>query len=212
MLNGIHFGCGQAFGFIYFERQLGAGGLLLGLCLTTQAAIEVPLFRIAPALVRRMGTRTALLTCMLAGAYRFGGEAAARHAWQALPFEAGHGWSFAVGYVVRSVLSETYGTPLGLSATIVGLISTTEAFGGLIAIVGGGLLTDVLGLRRVFGILSGALAVAALPLLWYGLPSVSRAGVGAARCVLGRRRGGDRGGVIRFLRGVALRSDAPHPS
>ena len=47
VLVGLQMGIGFAFGFIYLEEELHAPGFLIGLSLTAQAAIEVPLFRAA---------------------------------------------------------------------------------------------------------------------------------------------------------------------
>jgi MFS family permease len=46
-LVGLQMGIGFTFGFIYLKEELHAAGFLIGLSLTAQAAIEVPLFRSA---------------------------------------------------------------------------------------------------------------------------------------------------------------------
>lgn len=46
-LVGLQMGIGFTFGFIYLKEELRATGFLVGLSLTAQAAIEVPLFRSA---------------------------------------------------------------------------------------------------------------------------------------------------------------------
>lgn len=43
LLCGMHFGIGFAYGFLFLEDELGASGLQLGLSLTSQALLEVPL-------------------------------------------------------------------------------------------------------------------------------------------------------------------------
>lgn len=62
-----------------------------------QAAVEVPIFRLSGWLIEAFGgVRPALLTTSLAGALRMCGWWAATDPLAVLPFEVGHGWSFAL--------------------------------------------------------------------------------------------------------------------
>ena len=69
---GLQFGIAFSLGFVYFEEVLHASGVMLGLALTAQAVVEVPLFQVAPRVVRWLGVRTALDLCVAGGAiWRF---------------------------------------------------------------------------------------------------------------------------------------------
>ena len=107
---------------------------MLGLALTAQAVVEVPLFQVAPRVVRWLGVRTALDLCVAGGAIRFAGyylagafadALGADGAYVVLPFEVFHGMSFAISYTVIAVVAEEYAS-VGLQATVVGAEASTQ--------------------------------------------------------------------------------------
>ena len=133
-LAGMQFGIVFSFGFLYLEHELHANGAQLGLSLTAQALLEVPLFQVAAALIRRMGKITALLTCMLAAAIRCFGYVTMRSIWAVLPFEAFHGWAFAIMYTSLALLGEEYAS-VGLQATVQGLGNSAQQAGSFSAVL-----------------------------------------------------------------------------
>ena len=172
-LVGMHFGIAFGFGFPYLEGELGASGLQIGLTLTAQALLEVPLFQVAGRLAHTLGLRTALLTCMLAATFRFSGWVAVTSAWWVLPFEVGHGWSFALYYTCAALLAEEF-TASGLQATVLGCSSSALQAGSLVATLLWTLLITELGMRTAFLLAALLFAVASLPLL-SEVPRVCRA-------------------------------------
>eukprot|EP00966_Prymnesium_polylepis_P059133 1370763-Prymnesium_polylepis.1 len=60
-----------------------------------------------------------MLSCMLAAAIRFAGYVTMPQMALVLPFEVGHGYSFALYYTTMSLYSETFAA-IGLQATILG--------------------------------------------------------------------------------------------
>ena len=61
-----------------------------------------------------------MLSCMLAAAARFGGYISVGSAAWVLPFEAAHGWSFAITYTSMALMAEEHAAS-GLQATILGI-------------------------------------------------------------------------------------------
>ena len=186
---GFQMGIGFAFGFVYLKRGLHAPGVVIGLSLTFQAAIEVPLFRAANCLVRSLGgVRPALLSTSLAGSIRWLGWWAATTPLAPLPFEAGHGWSFALAFTCISLVADDF-TASGLQQTVVGILNSALSFGNIVATVGWGVVVEAVGLRDSFGVAALVFAVAALPLLMYAPGCVRGAASAALQCATGSRRG-----------------------
>ena len=164
-LVGLQMGIGFTFGFIYLKEELHAPGFLVGLSLTAQASVEVPLFRAASAIVARLGgLRPALLSTSLAGALRFCGWAVAPNAWAVLPFECGHGWAFALSYTSMATIGDLFAEDK-LQATVVGLLSSCMGLGNLAATSGWGFVVEGLGLRASFSAAAAIFGLASLPLL-----------------------------------------------
>ena len=183
-----------AFGFIYVQEELHASGLQLGFTLTAQAAIEVPLFQVSGLLVKALGVRTSLFTCLLVSAIRsaelqmppgsraprrptphptplrtlsharFAGYAAATSVWAVYPVEFGHGWAFCLYYTCANIIAEEYSS-IGLQATVLGMTSSSLQLGQLLATMGMGVLVDRVGMRSSFAICAAVLGVGASPLL-----------------------------------------------
>ena len=185
---GFQMGIGFAFGFIYLKNELHAPGVVVGLSLTFQAAIEVPLFRVANWLIRSLGgVRPALLSTSLAGAIRWFGWWAATTPLAPLPFEAGHGWSFALAFTCISLVADDFAAS-GLQATVVGILNSALSFGNIGATVGWGVVVEAVGLRDSFGVAALVFAVASLPLLAYAPVCVAGAARAALQCAAGSRR------------------------
>ena len=204
LLTGVHFGVGFSYGFLFLESELDASGLQLGLSLTAQAMCEVPLFQIAAPLIRRIGMATALLTCQLAAAVRFSGYVAMPSAWWVLPFELGHGYSFAISYTANALLGEEHAAA-GLQATVLGIANSAQQIGALAATLGWSFIAAA-GMRTAFTAAAILFAIAAAPLLC--APCASSYGSSCRRaheccCLqLCRRRG-----TSRLLAKAARRSD-----
>ena len=95
----------------------------------SRTCCQVPLFRISGWLIGAFGgVRIALLTTSLAGAIRMAGWWAAESPLAVLPFEAGHGWSFALAYSCMSLVSEDFAAA-GLQATVVGVLNSAMQVG-----------------------------------------------------------------------------------
>ena len=177
---GIQFGIAFTYGFVFLEKELNASGVQLGLSLTSQALLEVPLFQVASPLIRKLGMVNALLTCQLAAAIRFLGYVSMPTCWWVLPFEVGHGWSFALMYTSLALLGEEF-NHLGLQATVIGLANSCQQVGSLTAMLLWSGLISAVHLRSAFKIAVGLFAVVATPLI----VTVAR---GACACIQRRRR------------------------
>ena len=136
----------------------------LGLSLTSQALLEVPLFQISSYLIRSLGMVNALLTCQLAASIRFLGYVTMPTCWHVLPFEVGHGWSFALVYTSMALLGEEF-HHLGLQATVLGLANSCQQVGSLFAMLAWSGLISAVHLRSAFKIAVGLFAVVATPLI-----------------------------------------------
>ena len=163
-LVGFHMGIASTFGFIYFERELGAEGALLGLTLTAQALLEVPLFQVAARIINCLGYQNALLTCMFAAALRFFGWTAMPSMPLVLPFEVAHGWTFAIYYTALSLYSDQFASR-GLQATMLGAGNSFSQLGSLVATLGWSVVVEHAGLRSAFVYAQYLFTVASLPLL-----------------------------------------------
>lgn len=138
------------------------------------------------------GLRPALLSTSFAGCIRFIGWSLAPNAWVVLPFECGHGWSFALAYTSMSAIGDLF-APVGLQATVVGLLSSCLGLGNLTATLGWGLVVETVGLGASFGVAAGVFGLAALvPLLMMAAQLPRRRG-GASRAVCGSGADGGRG-------------------
>ena len=145
---GFQMGIGFAFGFVYL-KQAHAPGVVIGLSLTFQAAIEVPLFRAANCLVRSLGgVRPALLSTSLAGSIRWLGWRG-HDAASAAAVRGGHGWSFALRSRASAWWPTTSRRPL--QQTVVGILNSA-LFGNIVATVGWGVVVEAVGLRDSFGV------------------------------------------------------------
>lgn len=148
-LIGMHFGVGFSFGFLFLEQELSATPIQLALSTFSQALIEMPLFQVAAPLCRRVGVLNALLSCQLAAALRFTGYVTMSSVWAVLPFDVGHGWSFALVYTATALLGEGF-TEDGLQATVVGLGNSAMALGQCSATLTWAALISYMGMRPAF--------------------------------------------------------------
>jgi hypothetical protein len=121
----------------------------------------VPLFQVANAVVDALGTACTMVTCMLAASGRFFGWWAARSVWQLLPFEAFHGYVFAMYFTVAAKLAEEH-APLGLHATVIGASSAFQQAGQMAATVGWSAVVDACGMRASFAAAAVGFALAGL--------------------------------------------------
>ena len=165
LLIGIHFGVSFTYGFLFLEQVLHASPMQLALSTTCQAVIEMPVFQVAAPLIRRMGCLTALLTCMAAATLRFTGYITMPNAYAVLPFEVGHGWSFALVYTATALLGEESHLESGVQATVVGLANSMMQLGTCLAtLVWAGLISEY-GMRTAFTVAASLFAVASVPLV-----------------------------------------------
>lgn len=124
----------------------------------------MPLFQVAGPLVRHFGLRQALLTCQLAACFRFTGWVAVTDAWWVLPFESGHGWSFALMYTCSSLFAEEW-TSVGLQATVLGAAQSAQQAGSLVATMTWTALISAFGMRTAFLLAASLFGLASTPLL-----------------------------------------------
>ena len=79
--------------------------------LTLHASYVAPPARptqVAAAVIHKLGMRATLLTCCAAAALRFGGYVSITSPWWVLPFEAFHGYIFALSFTSMAVLAEDF--------------------------------------------------------------------------------------------------------
>ena len=160
----------------------------------------------AAPLIRRMGMITALLTCTLAAAIRFFGYVSMDSIWFVLPFEAGHGWAFALMYTSVALLGEEYAS-VGLQATVQGLANSAQQAGSFSAVLLWSAIVSRYGLHFGFVVATTVFGIASLPLIG-SLMIFLRQGFWHMRLRTRRDHGEQRGGRM-LSTSPGLRSDDP---
>ena len=138
--------------FVYLD-DLGAPATVMGACLATICAIELPVFMYSGAILNALGHTGALNVALGAFCVRLAAYSVLNFApspWFVVPVELLHGLTFGIAWSAGVNYCKTM-APIGLEATAQGLFQSTYAglgrsFGGLI----GGLLYESVGPAIMF--------------------------------------------------------------
>ena len=150
-----------------YMASLGAGESLMGLALVLSTLGELPVWALAPFLLRRLGSRGLLSVALLAGTVQGLAFSLAPSAWFILPIQLLHGlafsaaWTAGVAYAAKTAPPGTQATAQGLFGGV--LMGLSSSIGALV----GGRLFDEVGGAMTFR-LAALMPLIALALLWVG--------------------------------------------
>jgi MFS transporter, PPP family, 3-phenylpropionic acid transporter len=151
-----------------YMQSLGAGEALMGLALVLSTVGELPVWALAPYLLRRLGSRGLLSVALVSGAIQGLAFSLAPTAWLVLPAQLLHGLAFSAAWTAGVAYAASMAPP-GTQATAQGLFGGVLM--GLAISVGallGGWLFDEVGGAMTFR-LAAAMPLVALVLLWTGV-------------------------------------------
>ena len=166
LLGGLYLTIEVNFLMLYMA-SLGAGESLMGIALVVSTLGELPIWALAPYLLRRLGPRGLLAVALLSGAVQGMAFSLATTPWMILPIQLLHGlafsaaWAAGVAYVARTAPKGTQATAQGLFSGI--MMGLAAAIGAIV----GGQLFDRVGGAMTFR-LAALMPLAALALLWLG--------------------------------------------
>ena len=153
--------------FVTMERTMhGSSPVIAGASVFISVLFELPIFRVAPGLISRYGTRGMLVLANLAWIIRGLGYALFSSAWVVLVLELFHGITFGL-YYSASVHTCVKHSPPGMESTMQSLLDMTfNGFGVALGSIGGGLLFDLVGTSNTFFIFCIALSFSTLGILF----------------------------------------------
>ena len=179
---GLYYAFANSYCFIMLMDRLDATNTQLGVTISFQAVLEFPLFLISTSLLSCLGGRLpAMLSCLLASAYRLLGYVVVQSFYQILAFEPAHAWIVAMQYAALLSFGEDF-SAAGLQATAIGAANSSIGIGLVVGTLSFGAIVDAIGLMETFTAVIILLACGSLPLLCYMLGCWRRAlGGGMAR-------------------------------
>jgi PPP family 3-phenylpropionic acid transporter len=137
--------------FVAMERSMdGSSPIIAGTSVLISVMFEIPIFQIAPQLIKSYGTKRMLVVANLAWIIRAVGYALFDHAWVVLLLELLHGISFGLFYSAAVHICVQQSPP-GMESTMQSLLDMTYAgFGVALGDIAGGFLFDVIGSSATF--------------------------------------------------------------
>ncbi len=150
-----------------YMASLGAGESLMGIALVVSTLGELPVWALAPYLLRRLGPRGLLAVALFSGAVQGMAFSLVTMPWMILPVQLLHGlafsaaWTAGVAYVARLAPEGTQATAQGLYGGV--MMGLAAAIGAIV----GGRLFDQVGGAMTFR-LAAVAPLIALGLLWLG--------------------------------------------
>ncbi|GAU90131.1 hypothetical protein RvY_02595 [Ramazzottius varieornatus] len=124
----------------WYQSELGASGLLLGITVFVQACYEAPMMAMSEWFIRKVGYHGCVLLCLLSFGVRFIGYYLIENPWLVLPIDVTHAFGFGLFYACMTSYAFEK-APVGIRATLQGLLGAIyEGFGQGT----GGLLAGVL--------------------------------------------------------------------
>ena len=153
--------------FVTMERSMkGSSPVIAGASVLVSVAFELPIFRIAPSLIRKYGTKHMLILANLAWIVRGLGYAVFESAWIVLVLELFHGVTFGLFYSA-SVHTCVKQSPPGMESTMQSLLDMTfNGLGVALGSIGGGFLFDFVGTSNTFYIFSVVIGLSTLGLIF----------------------------------------------
>lgn len=135
--------------FLFFEKDLKASNSLDGLSVVVTVIFEIPMFALAPQLLRLMGSKILLSIGAFAFVLRGFGYTMVPKAWMVLFFEPFHGVTYAsMAIAAVSFVSER--SPPHLEATSQALLSTLRTIGSVVGTAFGGYIMEHFGSRTLY--------------------------------------------------------------
>jgi MFS transporter, PPP family, 3-phenylpropionic acid transporter len=169
LIGGLYMAVEMSYLMLYMQ-SLGAGEALMGIALVLSTLGELPVWALAPFLLRRLGPRGLLSVALGAGAIQGLAFSLAPSAGYVLPAQLLHGLAFSAAWTAGVAYAATMAPP-GTQATAQGLFGGVLM--GLSASIGamlGGRLFDAVGGAMMFR-LAALTPLVALVLLWTGVRS-----------------------------------------
>jgi len=139
--------------FLFFALDLGASNLLLGISVVITVSFELPLFAVAPKLLRTFGAPALLVTGLLSYAFRVFGYTMIdpSHRWLVLILEPLHGLTYAT--IQLSIVHHmTSLAPKGYENFAQAILTAAKALGAAIGVLGGSIAMDRLGATTTYHI------------------------------------------------------------
>lgn len=135
--------------FLFFVNELAASNILCGITVIVTIIFEIPLFAVAPDLLRRFGATWLTIFAALTYSVRAIGYAFVPSAWAALVLEPLHGVTFAA-VQTASVAYVAQRTPSGGDACVQGLVSLLRSAGGVVGTATGGVIMQAASGRLLY--------------------------------------------------------------
>lgn len=137
--------------FVAMERTMkGSSPIIAGLSVLISVLFEVPIFHMAPSLLKTYGTKKMIVVAALAWMIRAAGYALSDEAWLALVLEILHGVTYGLFYTAAVEVCVEQ-CPPGFEATMQSLLDMTfNGFGIALGTIAGGYMLDSLGTSGTF--------------------------------------------------------------
>ena len=137
--------------FVAMERSMdGSSPVIAGASVLISVMFEIPIFQLAPQLIKSYGTKKMLIIANLAWVVRAIGYTLFDHAWVVLLLELLHGITFGLFYSAAVHICVQQSPP-GMESTMQSLLDMTYAgFGVALGDMVGGVLFDLIGTSSTF--------------------------------------------------------------
>ncbi len=137
--------------FVAMERSMkGSTPVIAGLSVLVSVLFELPIFHMAPKLLKKYGTKSMIIVASLGWIIRATGYALSEKAWFALVLEIFHGVTYGLFYTAAVEVCVEQ-CPPGYEATMQSLLDMTYSGIGVgIGTIGGGYMLELLGTTRTF--------------------------------------------------------------
>ena len=121
---------GVLYGYLaWYQSELGASGLLLGITVFVQASYEAPMMAVSEWFIRKAGYHGCVMLCLLSYGVRFIGYYFIKNPWLVLPIDVTHSVGYGLFYASMTSFAFEKAPP-GTSATLQGLLGAIyEGFG-----------------------------------------------------------------------------------
>ena len=153
--------------FVAMVRSMeGSTPILAGLSVFISVLFEIPIFKIAPALINKYGTKTMLIVANVAWILRASGYATFTSAWVVLVLEVFHGVTFGLFYSAGVHICVKQ-CPPGMDSTMQSLLDMTSHVGAALGTIVGGYLFEWIGTSATFLVFIAMTASATAGIWWW---------------------------------------------
>ncbi len=150
--------------FIYFKEDLGTSYKLCGLTVIVTVLFQIPMFALAPQLMRSLGAKYLAVIGALSFVVRTIGYSLVRSGWVVLFFEPLHGVTFAA-MATASVSFVSERSPAQMEATSQSLLSALLQVAKVAGVAFGGMAMQVFGSRVLYSGLAVMVLIATVAFL-----------------------------------------------